>query len=364
MGHVAAHHLTPASEEPVAEPAGRDQDPVLAAVRVVLSGIDVADVAAEFRICPAELADALDVFVGAGGAALAAQRATRGWLQMYLEVAEWNHAEQLVALPLGALMAKLQESATVAAWWFIRKAPCWRLRCRPGPQSSVADLRASVGGAMDDLINVGCVRRRWETCYEPETLAFGGPAGMGIAHRLFHADSTGVVDYLRLTAASIPSTRGIPPRREVSLLLCNALLSAARLEWYERADVWDRVAAMRPMSPGVLAPDAIKLAEDLNRLFGVDASPDGGLYGTDGPLAFAGDWVGGFHVAGKKLGDAATQGSLGRGLRDALAYHIIFHWNRIGLPDRTQSILAHAARIAILGPGGEAFGASAAPRPK
>jgi hypothetical protein len=36
-----------------------------------------------------------------------------------------------------------------------------------------------------------------------------------------------------------------------------------------------------------------------------------------------------------------------RGTRDILAHHVIFHWNRIGLPYKTQSILAHAAKTVI-----------------
>jgi len=40
---------------------------------------------------------------------------------------------------------------------------------------------------------------------------------------------------------------------------------------------------------------------------------------------------------------------LERGMRNILTYQIVFHWNRIGLPYLTQSILAHAANKAILG---------------
>lgn len=48
------------------------------------------------------------------------------------------------------------------------------------------------------------------------------------------------------------------------------------------------------------------------------------------------------------LGNAVQAGTLDRGLRQVLSYHVIFHWNRLGLSMRGQSVLAWAARAAIL----------------
>ncbi|MER8226144.1 hypothetical protein ABTZ58_37610 [Streptomyces sp. NPDC094143] len=47
------------------------------------------------------------------------------------------------------------------------------------------------------------------------------------------------------------------------------------------------------------------------------------------------------------LGRTVEEGSLDRGLRQVLSYHVILHWNRLGLPMGGQSILASAARTAI-----------------
>jgi hypothetical protein len=60
------------------------------------------------------------------------------------------------------------------------------------------------------------------------------------------------------------------------------------------------------------------MADDLRQLMLADITPDGPLLDANGPLASAAGWA------------------------DA------FHWNRLGLPARTQSILAWAARAAIL----------------
>ena len=44
--------------------------------------------------------------------------------------------------------------------------------------------------------------------------------------------------------------------------------------------------------------------------------------------------------------DLAAAGQLYRGLRDVLAHHLIFAWNRAGLPYMTQSVIAGAAKTA------------------
>ncbi|WTI78397.1 hypothetical protein OG242_08160 [Streptomyces sp. NBC_00727] len=67
------------------------------------------------------------------------------------------------------------------------------------------------------------------------------------------------------------------------------------------------------------------------------------------------EWAVAFRDAGQELGHGAQEGTLDRGLRQVLSYHVIFHWNRLGLSMRGQSILAWAAREAILHTGNEAW---------
>lgn len=67
------------------------------------------------------------------------------------------------------------------------------------------------------------------------------------------------------------------------------------------------------------------------------------------PLA-ATPWADAFHACGEPLANLAHDGLLERGVREILACRAIFHWNRAGLQARQQSLLAHAARTAILGP--------------
>ena len=179
------------------------------------------------------------------------------------------------------------------------------------------------------------------TVYEPETAAFGGRQAMNVAHDLFWTDSNNILRYLGQQEPAFG-------RRELSVLLCTALFRAAGQEWFECGDIWHRVAQLRP-SPDVPADRLAELAESLHGLLARDARPTGTLFGAGGPLAFAAPWAAAFHNAGQALAEAAIGGTLTQGTRAILRYHVIFHWNRLGLSATTQSLLARAAAAAIFG---------------
>ncbi|MBO4209200.1 hypothetical protein GSF22_24860, partial [Micromonospora echinofusca] len=61
------------------------------------------------------------------------------------------------------------------------------------------------------------------------------------------------------------------------------------------------------------------------------------------------DWQTAFENAGTALRHLRDTGKLTRGLRAVTAEHVIFHWNRIGIPPTTQATLAQAAAEAIFG---------------
>ncbi|MCD0449331.1 thiopeptide-type bacteriocin biosynthesis protein [Actinocorallia sp. API 0066] len=231
------------------------------------------------------------------------------------------------------MAAVLDGTAGPGTWWFIRKHPGWRLRV-----SSAAD---ALTGALDKFVDAGVLDRWWSGSYEPETAAFGGPAAMTAAHTLFAADSHAVLR----RGADLPVGA-----RELSMLLCGALLAGARLEPYEMGDVWAKAAAERPLPEDVGAGALDRLAGTVGTLLRTDAGPEGAAFGPSGPLADAAPWARAFFTCGRALADLAAEGILERGLRSVLAYHVLFHWNRLGLAFRQQSLLAHAARSAVLGP--------------
>ena len=320
-----------------------------AGVLAVLSGTPLHHAAADIGMQPAELADAIEVYQTAGTAALDALTVACDWYQVRIQFPDWDIAEQIAATRLGPHLRQAQNTGVLTGWWFIRKAPCWRLRCRPGPTTTVADVRAAMSSILHGLTATDLIDGWWESIYEPEALAFGGPPGMRIAHDLFHGDSAAILDYLRHHHHAGPTTDAIG-RRELSILLCTALFRAAGQEWHEHGDIWHRVTAMRPLPPDLPTHRIGDLTAHLYRLVAADTTPNGPLFGTGGPLASAAAWATAFTDAGQALGKAARNGTLQRGLRDTLAHHVIFHWNRLGLSARTQSVLARATCDTVMNP--------------
>jgi thiopeptide-type bacteriocin biosynthesis protein len=198
--------------------------------------------------------------------------------------------------------------------------------------------------SLDALSADGLVRRWRPTIYEPEELAFGGPAAMDTAHMLFHADSSAILNYVRRHENTVDCLG----RRELSVLLCSTLFHAAGLEWFEQGDVWHRVTRLRPLDTETRPESLRGMTTALTRLMTLDTCPSSPLYAPTGPLSFAEPWATAFDTVGRQLGADAQNGTLQRGLRAILTHHVIFHWNRLGLTGRTQAILARAARETLM----------------
>ncbi|WP_291410167.1 thiopeptide-type bacteriocin biosynthesis protein [Actinophytocola sp.] len=310
------------------------------AIAKVLTGTPLADAASKVGMQAAALADAIEVYRQAGQRALE-RHTDPGWWQVYIRFTDWDLVELAVADHLAPLLLQAEADGLITAWWFMRKHPCWRLRLRPGPAGHA--MTADLSAALDQLTAGGQIAGWWPGIYEPETAAFGGNPGMDIAHDLLCADSRAIVTMLR----SDETTLG---RRELSLLLCSTLMRAANLEWYEQGDVWHRLTQERPLPGDIPTGKIAAMADDVKPLLLTSTAPDGPLLGENGPLAPAASWAEAFRRTGRALGIAAREGTLRRGLREIISYLVIFHWNRLGLHVRTQSILASAARTAILRP--------------
>jgi len=252
------------------------------------------------------------------------------WNQVNITFPGWDNAERTAAAMLARVLG--EESA---AWFFIRKHPCWRVRY----QLSVRRRQDVIRRHLDELVAAGHITGWTPVIYEPETCAFGGPQAMTVAHRLFCADSRCLLGYLR----------DLPPgthRRELSLLLCSVMMRAASQDWYEQGDIWARVASLRKPPPDAAADTAFMLGA-ARRLLTADAESQT----RDGaPLARHASWAAAYETAGRDLAALAAAGRLHRGLRDVLAHHVIFAWNRLGLPYQSQSALAGTAKTAVFGP--------------
>ncbi len=262
------------------------------------------------------------------------------WRQVNIAFPDWADAENAALAHLAPLLAAAEAAGLVTSWFFIRKAPCWRVRYLPGGDASQAT--AYIHRNLEDLKSNRHVEDVREVVYEPETHAFGGTESMASAHRLFHLDSRHLLAYLAGTGCQPGTGR----RRELSVILCTALLRAAGLDWYEQGDTWSRVAEHRELPDQIPVGRLHALEADLRRLMSVDA---GSLMREGSPLAFAAGWAGAFAAAGRELADLAAGGLLHRGLRAILAHHIIFAWNRLGLLYPTQAVLASTAKAVVFG---------------
>ncbi|MFI8928253.1 thiopeptide-type bacteriocin biosynthesis protein [Streptomyces sp. NPDC053474] len=314
------------------------------AVLAALSGAPLDEAAAKVSMRAPDLADAITTYKTAGYAALEAHHDCDGWHQVHIEFPDWHTAEEIAVAHLWPMLRDAESAGVSSSWWFIRKAPCWRLRLRPGANATPTELKTAIGRALDSMQGQNAIRQWWETIYEAETFAFGGTTSMDIAHRLFHHDSRGVFDYL----SHCGDTPAIG-RRELSILLCSLLMRSADQEWHEQGDIWSRVAMKRPLSPDVPLDRVHDMAANVRKLMMVDAGPTSTLVRNNDSLTLVSGWFAALEEIGDALGSAARHGLLDRGVRAVLAHHVIFHWNRLGLPTRTQSALAWAARTAILG---------------
>jgi protein-L-isoaspartate(D-aspartate) O-methyltransferase len=131
----------------------------------------------------------------------------------------------------------------------------------------------------------------------------------------------------------VPS-RGEDHRRELGLLLGSRLMRAAEQDWYEQGDIWAHVAAHRSGDDN--PPEGPSHAA-VRQLITTDTDRE------HSPLQAAPAWPAAFKRAGQKLAELAHQGTLTRGLRAVLAHHILFAWNRAGIPGPQQALLAATA---------------------
>lgn len=266
------------------------------------------------------------------------------WRQVFIHFDAWDAAEHIAVAQLAPMLANAQTTGLVTSWFFIRKAPCWRLRFLPTDDSTAQDATTFIHQRLDTLHEAGRIARWVVAIYEPEAYAFGGPAAMDTAHHLFHQDSRHILSYRGSDCAT--ASAGGDQRRELSILLCSILMRGAGQDWYEQGDIWARVTEHRCLPPDTPLERLHAMESDLRRLMTVDT---GSLVQDDGPLVFISDWAAAFHNAGAELGDLARNGTLRRGLRAVLAHHVIFHWNRLGLLYTTQCILANVATAVVLG---------------
>lgn len=260
------------------------------------------------------------------------------WCQLNIVFEGRDAASRVIADSLGPALVTAESSGFLRAWWYMNKQP-WPLRYLPtGPGV------AMIGELLDQLAADGAIVAWAPGIYEPETLAFGGDDAMDAAHALFHQDSRNLVIY------GPPAAAGHLGRRETTVLLCSSMMRAASLDLFEQADVWAKVAALRPAAAQVAPCRAAELVNAMRQLMACDTRQLCDRTGN-GPLVGHETWVHAFEQAGQTLARLAHRGELTRGLRKVLAHHVIFHANRAGLCLEDQTELSALATEVVMGTG-------------
>jgi protein-L-isoaspartate(D-aspartate) O-methyltransferase len=250
------------------------------------------------------------------------------WRQVNLWCDTWRDTEHLAATHLFPLLTDAEDTGALAAWWFVRKRESWRLRLLP------ADGGEELSQLAQRLTDHPAVRdHAADVVYEPETRRFGGPEAMQTAHRLFCADSRHILAHLAAADG------GPDQRRETGVRLACRLMHAAAQDFYEQGDVWAAVNEHRatahtpePTAGTIAAVQTLLTAEGDT---------------ADSPLTRNPGWPECFEQAGRHLADLAHHGRLSRGLRAVLTDHLLFTFNRLGIPAEQQAVLAGAARRVV-----------------
>jgi thiopeptide-type bacteriocin biosynthesis protein len=337
-----------------------DPKTIEVAVLAVLMGNPATEIAEQMSFPVDDLLTAADLYQAAGYAALEDRGSRDGWQQVHIDFADWHTAEQIGVARLRPALAQAETAGILTRWFFTRKAACWRLRCQrmtrnDGADKSGKEVAEFLAGSLDAMAARGDITGWSPAIYEMETHAFGGHDGMELAHQLFHTDSAAILEHL---ANTHPQSLIHRRRAELSILLCSLLLRGAGQDWYEQGDVWSRVAAHRARASGIESNHG-NMRTVLRRLLTADTGPSSSLI-NNSPLTPFADWAASFDHAGKTLRRLSDDTSLARGLRAVLAHHILFHWNRMGLPSDVQGTLAAHVRDVVMNGDGDVVSTSGA----
>lgn len=306
------------------------------AVLAVLGGEPVPAVAIRHDVSEAALVAAVGVYRDAGAAAMLRLTEPREWQQAMLASPDGHGLTPAGFAQLSGELEQATADGTINGYHFLRKDGGLRLRVAPDSDRA----RQELARILDSLLARGDIAGWARGVYEPETYAFGGPAAMALAHRLFCADSRAA---LAAAGRTRHSTTG---PRETAVLLASTLLRSAGLDWYEQGDVWAVIASHRP-APVLPPPERLSEAQaGMRRLLTVNAAISPAVQAEPGWPARLEAFV----TAGRALADLARSGDLQRGLRAVLAHHLIFAFNRAGLSASEQAALSYLAKEVVMQP--------------
>jgi thiopeptide-type bacteriocin biosynthesis protein len=216
---------------------------------------------------------------------------------------------ELLTGPLADLCGMTEASGLAPSWFFLRYAdpePHLRARWHGDPELLLRQLLPHLSDVAQALIEAGALTRFALDTYERELDRYGGPAGLDMCERIFHADSRAVLQLLALPPGPDSDLTELTVRSIDSLLAGLGLDPAARLAFYVRQtssiedettrrrageDYRERKTRLRALLGGTRSDPVADIlaaresvladaAEELNRLdaAGLLSGPVGNLY--------------------------------------------------------------------------------------
>jgi thiopeptide-type bacteriocin biosynthesis protein len=287
-----------------------------------------ASLRGELTVEPAGFAELRDTFVAAGLAALHAVPSGPAWIQFGLSFS-LKEPKGVHAL-LAGLAREWVARPQVTNFFFMHKPPGIRLRFECDPADRL-ELAAQLREILTGWRAAGAIRDFTAGVYEPEAHLFGGPVSMHSVHRLFTADSLAWLGY---------HTSGNPdPAWALSLIMIRSLMRALGVAGWEDRDVWDRVRRQAFRQLPEFTPGFAGAAHALREAWSAGAtallSPSLAELTAEHAAAIR-------PVADSWRTDYFESGHAYVGPREAIAYYIVFHWNRAALPMTRQALIAEA----------------------
>jgi thiopeptide-type bacteriocin biosynthesis protein len=257
------------------------------------------------------------------------------WVQVGLAPAERRpHA---LFGELAGLVRAWRENGVVEDFFFMHKPPGVRARFAPRP-GRAPFVRAELRRLVRDWCARDLVAGVEPGVYEPEDHLFGGPAAMDHAHRMFTADAVTWLEYHARPRQA--------PAWALSLAVLRPVFDAMGLDGRRERDVWARVAAAGRVIPtavdrtgptGADRTDATGDAADgLRRWWRAPEELLAALPEDVRALAA--------RHAGEVAPHAAAWAAALRGADtcQAVAWYVVFDWNRAALTFGKQALLTEA----------------------
>lgn len=281
-----------------------------------------------------ELTAARDALLSAGLPAVRLLTVPSCWIHIGLSVA--YRRQPTVYANVLDIARHLLEQGTVSNFFFMHKPPGLRIRFEVSGRNKTKVERELLTH-IDSWICKGLITTANRGIYEPEAHLFGGPVSMTSVHRLFTADSLAWLGYHRLVAENAAPG----PDWVFSLALLSSLLAALHIVDWEDRDVWNRVRGQagrrliethREVEGFTQVADIIRrMWHDRDACYAQLSSSTAALVRTHEAHALA---------EGERWNSEYFTTPLAHvGPREAVAYYVVYHWNRGALPSVRQALL-------------------------